>query len=287
MQPNQRKALIIGGMPKAGTTSVFNWLAAHPAFSPSKIKETRFFLDRAYPLPSGSRFDGKNLHEYSRFFPDTNDDRILLESSPDYLYCQKPLELAHLLPNSRIIFIIRDPVERVVSWYKFAAQLGYFDKTLSFEAFVNAQAGQPVTESTPIYMRALDQNRVNKYLPPFQSAFGPRCLVLDFNQIKTNPRETAKQICEFVAADPSFFDNFTFEAKNISTGIHASRAARLYYRTRAWIIYNIKPSPAVKDHLRPFASAVKRAMSGTECVQRIQLSETLESRIREDARLVI
>lgn len=286
MHINQRKALIIGGMPKAGTTSVFNWLAAHPDFAPSKIKETRFFLDTHYPLPSGSRYDGTNLPEYLKFFPPAGDNRILLESSPDYMYCRTPIQLAHVMPNSRIVFIVRDPVERVISWYKFGAQLGYFDKTLSFADFVEAQAGQPVSETTPIYMRALDQNRINKYLPAFRDAFGERCLVLDFITIKNDPRAAARRICDFAGVDPAFFDTFTFEAKNVSTGIHASRKARLYYRTRAWIIYTFKPTPAVKRYIRPFAGMLKRTISGKTALERINLTEDLVARIREDASLV-
>lgn len=287
MHITERNALIIGGMPKAGTTSVFNWLAAHPTFAPSKIKETRFFLDARYPLPSGDRFDGKNLTAYARFFPPADEQQILLESSPDYLYCQTPLKLAKLMPNARIVFFVRDPVERVVSWYKFGAQLGYFDGSLSFADFVNAQAGQPVHDTTPIYMRALDQNRLNKYLPAFQHAFGDRCLVLDFKDIKDNPRGTASRLCAFAGVAPDFFDEFTFEAKNVSTGVHASRKARWYYRTRAWIIYTFKPSPAIKNSLRPLATTIKNAVSGHQKVQRITLTDELIERIRKDAALVI
>ena len=47
--------LIIAGASKAGTTSVFNYLANHPQICASVAKETRFFLDLDYPLPSELR----------------------------------------------------------------------------------------------------------------------------------------------------------------------------------------------------------------------------------------
>ena len=42
--------LIIGGTTKAGTTSLHAYLSDHPQVCASSIKETRFFLDRDYPL---------------------------------------------------------------------------------------------------------------------------------------------------------------------------------------------------------------------------------------------
>lgn len=47
---------IIGGGSKAGTTSVFNYLADHPEICAADAKETRFFLDADYPLPSKLRY---------------------------------------------------------------------------------------------------------------------------------------------------------------------------------------------------------------------------------------
>ena len=44
--------LIIGGASKAGTTSMFSYLAEHPQICASHAKETRFFLDSDYPLSS-------------------------------------------------------------------------------------------------------------------------------------------------------------------------------------------------------------------------------------------
>jgi len=46
----QKRFLIIAGQPKAGTTSLFDWMAQHPEITPSRLKETRFFLDPDYPL---------------------------------------------------------------------------------------------------------------------------------------------------------------------------------------------------------------------------------------------
>lgn len=68
MQTDDQLYLIIGGTTKAGTTSIFRYLSAHPDVCASSLKETRFFLDKDYPLPSTNRFNGSNLECYRVFF---------------------------------------------------------------------------------------------------------------------------------------------------------------------------------------------------------------------------
>ena len=79
--------LVIGGVPKAGTTSLFAWLSMHPDVCASSLKETRFFLDASSPLPSAKRFTGENLQEYGRFFRDCPKEftGIRIDTTPDYL----------------------------------------------------------------------------------------------------------------------------------------------------------------------------------------------------------
>jgi len=64
---NNREFLIIGGTSKAGTTSLYTYLADHPQICPSALKETRFFLDSDYPLPV-SRCFNENWMAMKRFF---------------------------------------------------------------------------------------------------------------------------------------------------------------------------------------------------------------------------
>lgn len=158
-------ALIIAGQPKAGSTSVYDWLSCHPAFRPSRIKEARFFLDADYPIPSGVRFDGTNLDRYPDLFNKTDGD-ILLDASPDYMYCQNFAEVARLLPKAKLVLLQRDPVERLVSWYRYAAQRGFLGHGATFEQFMDAQVSPLDHPDAPVWQRALDQNRFDHYAAP-------------------------------------------------------------------------------------------------------------------------
>ena len=266
-------ALIIGGQPKAGTSSLFHWLSQHPETAPSRVKEVRFFLDESYPLPSGVRYNGQNADRYLKFFGKAPGERTLLDASPDYLYCNNALNISDVLPNARIVFILRDPVERIVSWYKFCAQIGRLDRNMTFDDFIRYQLENDVTDTTPIHLRGLEQNRVGKYLPPFQERFGDRCLVMDFADMKRDAQGFVQNVCRFAGLDPAFFDSFDFTAQNVSESARASRLSRVYFESRAAFGYWFRPSEKTLSRLRPASRQIKKVLSRSEPIGNVIVSE--------------
>lgn len=102
----------IAGAPKCGTTSLYDWLRTHPSlFMP--VKEPSFFAQDIRPLPY------KTLPEYLAFFKDRPTGTCLIgEASPKHLYSGTGLrEIANLNPAARIIIIVRNPVDLVVSFH--------------------------------------------------------------------------------------------------------------------------------------------------------------------------
>lgn len=275
-----RPFLIVGGQPKAGTTSVFKWLADHPGTIPSKVNEARFFLDPGYPLPSGTRFDGSNLEDYARCFPAWEDGKVHVESSPDYLYSGSALRIAALLPKARIVFLLRDPVERAVSWYRFAAQLGHLPKGTTFEDYIRTQIGVEITPETPVHLRTLDQNRAEHYLAPFRAAFGERCLTIDFADLTRDPNGVMQRIARFGGLDPAFYAGRDLAAQNVTAGVHAARSARIYYRARAWLVYNLGLTREMKQYFRPLSRAIKPLLSGRGAVPPVVVTEEMRRLLR-------
>ncbi len=110
--------VVIGAM-KAGTTSLYTYLSGHPQVVPALRKEVRYF-DVEYAR--GERW-------YRSMFPTTlelRDGRMTGEASPYYL--RHPLAAARcaaLLPDVRLLVLLRDPTERAFSHWKHARRLGY------------------------------------------------------------------------------------------------------------------------------------------------------------------
>jgi len=105
--------LIIGAM-KAGTTSLFQWLASHPAVFVPSIKEPNYFSDdRAWMR--GQRW-------YEDLFTNARPGQITGEASVSYTDPTRSAlaatRIARSLPDVRLLFVVREPAERLRSHYR-------------------------------------------------------------------------------------------------------------------------------------------------------------------------
>ena len=105
--------LIIGAM-KAGTTSLFHTLKDYPQINASFIKDTKFFISKDH---KGNWHKG--IEWYNKQFPQSG--LINLEASTHYAklpyYSGVPERIANTLQNVKLIYLIRNPVERALSHY--------------------------------------------------------------------------------------------------------------------------------------------------------------------------
>ncbi len=110
MRPN----LFIIGAAKCGTTSLHHFLAGHPDIFMSPIKEPGFFVPEF-------RYHPKDPDWYLSLFADAMDVRYAGESSTHYT--KRPLfegvaqRLHAFSPDARMIYLMRDPIDRAISHY--------------------------------------------------------------------------------------------------------------------------------------------------------------------------
>jgi hypothetical protein len=113
----------IAGAPKAGTTAVHAALAQHPSLYMSAVKEPKFFLTDGPPPTRGGPGDVQTYREhvwrrddYEALFDPAPAGSLRGESTPFYLYNRAAQRRIHdLIPDARMIVILRDPVERAHS----------------------------------------------------------------------------------------------------------------------------------------------------------------------------
>jgi hypothetical protein len=104
--------LIIGTM-KGGTTSLYNYLSVHPEVFMSETKELHYFVaEKNFP---------RGVGWYERQFREAGEAIAVGEASPDYtkypLHRGVPERIAELVPDVRLIYVIRNPLERIRSHY--------------------------------------------------------------------------------------------------------------------------------------------------------------------------
>jgi len=172
--------IIIGAM-KAGTTTLYEYLARHPAIGMSREKETDFFIEtRNWP---------RGLAWYhAQFAPGR---ARYGEASPNYTKMQAfpgvPARVAALIPGCKLIFIARDPVDRAVSQYRHAV--------LSGEP-VPPPAALPGSHAL---QHLIDTSAYAAQLAPWLAHF-PReaFLFLQFESLVATPARVLSQVAAFL-----------------------------------------------------------------------------------------
>ncbi|MBA3830911.1 MAG: sulfotransferase [Chthoniobacterales bacterium] len=238
---SDRRFLIIGGTSKAGTTSVFNYLAGHPQICATEAKETRFFLDADYPLPSAKRYYKDGPGEYLSFFDFAKEPRgeaWSLEATPDYLYSPNaPRLIRETLPNVRLIFFLREPISRLLSFYQFGKQINEIPQAMTFDQYVNLQrTGSGAYSSRgychPAY-RALQHGRYSTYLSRFLEVFDRSAIYVAFyEELKCDARLFMVSICQWAGIDWRYFRDYRFEVTNQGVKMRSPRLNQVYYEAK-------------------------------------------------------
>ena len=281
--------LIVGGTTKAATTSLFTYLADHPAICAATYKETRFFLSRDYPLPSKYRYredqQGGDVEEYNLLFPESDETQFRMESTPDYLYCEKARErIATSLPHAKLVFSLREPISRLISWYRFAKQIDKLPQTLSFDAYVESlfAAVNRHDEIEAQYLQTLQQGCYTIYLTHYFNRFSPKRIhILFYEELAAQPAETMARLCDFAGIDVDFYSDYGFKVTNRTQQMRNSELHRKYrdfrFRLRQWT-HN---KPAIHIPLR----AIRRTIEplylrlNTQTDEKIQMSEETRHRL--------
>ncbi len=244
--------LIIGGTTKAGTTSLFIYLNDHPDICGSNVKETRFFLDPDYPLPAKYRYED-GLGHYNDYFNHCQQQVLSMEATPDYLYSPgTPRKIKESLPEVRLLFILRDPVERLISWYRFAKQIGQLPDETSLDQYVHLQIRQGEHGAlAEQHMRALQQGRYSVFLAPYFDLFErDQICVLNYTDLKTDAAALMAEICRFAGADPSFYQDYGFQIFNPTQTMRSTRLNSIYRQLRESMRMRAHDKPRLHSMLR-------------------------------------
>jgi hypothetical protein len=233
----------IAGAPKAGTTALHSALARHPALFMSPVKEPKFFLTDGPPPAEGGPGDAKTYREhiwrrsdYEALFSQAPAGALKGESTPFYLYDQQSqVRIKALIPDARLIVVLRDPVERAHSnwthlWSAGLDPVGDFVAACDRET-ARAQAGWAE------FWRYLDLGRYGEQLEHLYSLF-PReqVLLMRYRSMIVEPQRTLDQVCSFLGIETGVLAEVPRE--NVTAHPHPSvryKAIATARRATAWI----------------------------------------------------
>jgi hypothetical protein len=216
---------LVVGPPKTASTSLYYYLSQHPEVFISPKKETRFF-DLHYE---------KGLDYYSEFFKDRRDEKIGGEASPTYSFLPFVAErIKNDLPDVKLIFCFRDPVERAFSGWLMRGSKG--NETLPFREaleknleqrkhinFYNAEGAQiwlegqeTLYKKNKLTLRTyIEGSMYAEQLKSYKKYFADEKIkVLLLDDLRNDFQGTLLSIFEFLTVDASITNDIKNEAKN-------------------------------------------------------------------------
>jgi hypothetical protein len=175
--------LIIGTM-KGGTTSLYNYLRGHPQVFMSPTKELHYFVAEKN-LSRGTAW-------YERNFRSAGDAAAVGEASPDYtkypIYDGVPGRIAHTVPGVKLLYVIRNPLDRIRSHYLHDVARGRERRSIDDAVPASAHYLAPSRYSL----------QIERYLEHFPRE---QLLVITSEALRGDRRATMGRVHDFIGVD--------------------------------------------------------------------------------------
>jgi hypothetical protein len=223
--------LIVAGVTKAGTTSFFMYLKQHPDICVSDIKETCYFL----PI----RYGGKQppVQEYANHFMDYRGQKYIMEATAGYFYGGKKVAQAikdTLGDDVKIIIVLREPISRLLSFYKYLKSRLLLPQDLPLAEYVRR------CEETPYAIKSNQDEDVYwgieggfyaNFLPDWIEVFGDSFRIVFFDEIVDDANACMRDVCRWLALDPGVYDQSALEPENKSVNYRSG----IFQKAALWI----------------------------------------------------
>ena len=255
MCSNRLPNLIIAGVNKSGSTSLFAYLSKHAEIETSLVKETTYFL----PLRYGEELS--DIQAYLSCFP--NDPRrtaYRMEATPGYFYGAARVARAidQTLPGVRIVVMLREPVSRLVSFFQFQKSMLNLDQNMSLTGYLDiCREMSPddllERENNPYF--GLEGGFYDKYLPDWLEVFGDRLKIVFFDQLKTEPARLVAELCNWLDLSAADCLDYVGGAENRTVAYKNPFLHRLALTFNRSSERFLRRHPKVKDGLRQIYQA--------------------------------
>ena len=224
--------LVIGAQ-RAGSTSLFAQLCAHPGVAPPSHKEIHYFDLQSF----------RSLRWYRSHFPPAAAarGRITGEASPYYLFHPAaPARVAKALPDVRLVAIVRDPVARAYSHHQLSVRDGR--EQLGFEEALRAEPARLAGEEARLLT-----DRAYRSHPHRHQSYAARGLYAE--QLRRWHEHVAPERLLVVSSEELFADPFATGATVLEfLGLDAAEVPPLPVR-------NQRPYPPMSDAARTLLEA--------------------------------
>ncbi|WP_226663870.1 sulfotransferase domain-containing protein [Microbulbifer aggregans] len=246
--------LIVGAM-KCATTTLYDQLRLQNGVFMPDLKEPNFFSDDAQYY--------KGFDWYEDLFCNSSANEIIGEASTHYTklptYPDTISRIKDYLGKPKIIYVMRNPIDRMVSQYVHEWSCGNINV--------------PIDDAIDLHPELINYSLFHYQLKPYLDALGhERVLPVFFERLKREPQVELERIAKFIGLDQRVEWKSDLPAKNISSE-----------RIRNFPLYGLlvknKAMEVLRRSLVPkkFRSMVKKKF---QMKARPELSKDSESKIK-------
>lgn len=182
--------------PKCGTTSLYFSLCRSEHVRKPKLKEPRFFLksrDRISEVPDSIQVNGNyqsGINWFLDLYEEKLDAKYLVDFSTYYsIGLDTPELVKHHYPDAKLVFIVRDPVDRFVSHYYQYIRMGANIPSLTDVVYGDTEFGNLMFEFAD-YQRIYD-----RYVNAFSR---DSILLLDFESLVNDGAMVQQSVGDFL-----------------------------------------------------------------------------------------
>ena len=173
---------IVLGAPKAATTTLHYQLERQPGIFMTREKEPAFFSDDA-------NWE-RGIEWYQSLFAPASHGDLCGEASPQYtVRTENPnsAERMHrvLSDDARLIYVMRHPIERLVSAYHFR--------------WTNGWLSEPISDAIRLHPILVESSRYDWQLEPYLERFKPEQISpVFFERLVGSPDAEFARVCQFL-----------------------------------------------------------------------------------------
>ena len=230
------------GSPKCATTTICKFLEQHPEVYITDPKEPRFFC------PAVSK-EKQSWDWYNSLFREVKSEKAIGEGTvnytcSDYRSLADPEIIHRYYPDVKLVYMVRDPIERIESQWLMNASMGWPSDLPDFDTAVRNSS------------RFLNTSRYWTHLNRYRRFFSDSQFhIIFFEDFKKAPQATMRQLFEFLEVDPQYTIESPNERYNVSDKAYIDGGvSRFLRRTKlVELARQLIPRPIYKN----FISLVK------------------------------
>ncbi len=210
----QRPNLIIAGVSKCGTTSTFRYLSEHPDIFPASKKEVSYFK----PLRFNKEL--KPWSVYESYFKGYGGEQYCMEASTTYFAGGRKIAkyMKENLGHLKVMLFLRNPVDRMFSLYSYHKGELRLNKDITFSEYIRMSEKfnkEMLYKSDEKWIYSgIASGKYADFIEDWLDAFGTNLGVFFFEDLKKDNRNFIRKMCEWLAVDSSFYDNYNFVVEN-------------------------------------------------------------------------